>query len=602
MKRISYKKILENVGLNSMRKGALICLCAVLIVGCMVLGWYFQKIFNNMKEQMLQSMIQNTEQVGLNISYRLKNIDEISMFLLQNVDMYKILNRAGVEDSMGQQLDDFKRLKEITEVVYGGENIFALRIFLSGDKIYSREGISFFDINSIMQTRLGIVNNAQAGLEKLRGWTGIYQEKYLDKADTNIVSNISLVRDENNYNKIVALIVVDVSEERLYDTMSALRGNYNSVDLIRSDGLILSSVDRAVIGKSSTLRENDLNQMALNAKGVLETSKLGTPYHVAYSNIPNTDWYVTVSTPVNIINQYSMMNTNTVGLSVIFFIIILIIIIIMLIFTTLSDSMVKKVREIALNIQNQGLVILDPSIEKDRYLDEIQYYIVEMTKTVVQSNKEAYDAKLLEKDFRLRALQAQINPHFLYNTLDTINWMAIQRNAEDISGIVTSLAKYFRLTLRKGRDVVTLNDEIELVNTYISIQKVRFDNMVEWESKVEDNCLECKIPKLTLQPIVENALLHGICYGKEGEGRIELRGWIENHNLLITISDNGIGMTQDEIDALFYSNEETQMKSGYGIYNVNERIKLLYGSEYGISIASRYQEGTCVTLCFPAHT
>src|SRR5262245_17379765 len=222
--------------------------------------------------------------------------------------------------------------------------------------------------------------------------------------------------------------------------------------------------------------------------------------------------------------------------------------------------------------------------------------------------KELLDAKIEEhenlKKAELRALQAQINPHFLYNTLDTIIWMAESRRTDQVVELVRVLSRFFRITLSKGKDWITVREEIEHVESYLAIQKMRYRDILDYRIDVPDEIRDGQMLKLTLQPLVENALYHGIKNKRNG-GEIVVSGRRLNGGLLqIQIEDNGIGMTQEQlaqIRALLdaESGGAVVAESGYGINNVNQRIKLYYGQEYGLAIESKYLHGTCVSLVIP---
>lgn len=214
--------------------------------------------------------------------------------------------------------------------------------------------------------------------------------------------------------------------------------------------------------------------------------------------------------------------------------------------------------------------------------------------------EEAYRSKMLEREAELRALQAQINPHFLYNTLDTINWLAISRDADDISHMIESLSDYFRLSLNKGKDHVCITDEMELARVYLEIQQNRFPSTFKFVIEADPEANGCIIPKLTLQPIVENALLHGIRKNKSKTGTICIRAERCGDELEITVKDDGIGMEEQLASSLLSESRPLLRAEGsgssYGLYNVNERIKLLAGYEYGLAVRSRPGEGTVVTV------
>jgi two-component system, sensor histidine kinase YesM len=222
--------------------------------------------------------------------------------------------------------------------------------------------------------------------------------------------------------------------------------------------------------------------------------------------------------------------------------------------------------------------------------------------------RELLDAKIKEqenlKKAELRALQAQINPHFLYNTLDAIIWMAQVNQTAQVVELVRVLSRFFRITLSKGKDWITVGEEVEHIESYLAIQKMRYRDILDYHIDVPGDMLAGQMLKLTLQPLVENALYHGIKNKRSG-GAIVVRGrQIEGDQLLIEVEDNGIGMTREklaEIRALLggEASRPVVAESGYGINNVNQRIKLYYGQEYGLSIHSEYLHGTRVSLVIP---
>ena len=200
-------------------------------------------------------------------------------------------------------------------------------------------------------------------------------------------------------------------------------------------------------------------------------------------------------------------------------------------------------------------------------------------------------------------LQSQINPHFLYNTLDIIVWMIENEQKQEAVNVVTALARFFRISLSKGKSKITVKYELEHVRNYLMIQQMRFKNKFVYTIEAQEDVLELASLKLMLQPLVENAIYHGMEF-MDGDGEIEVKVYREAENLWFQISDNGLGMTSQQVDSLLGSKPHVSSRrgSGIGVKNVNERIRLFFGEDYGLTIQSEPDEGTVIKICLPART
>jgi two-component system sensor histidine kinase YesM len=222
--------------------------------------------------------------------------------------------------------------------------------------------------------------------------------------------------------------------------------------------------------------------------------------------------------------------------------------------------------------------------------------------------RELLDSKIKEqetlKKAEMRALQAQINPHFLYNTLDTIIWMAEAKKNDQVIEIVSALSSFFRISLSKGRDWITIGEEVERTKSYLTIQKIRYRDILDFKIEVDQEASDFTILKLILQPLVENALYHGI-KNKRGGGTIIVRAKQKNvDEILLEVEDDGIGFTPEKLaqlkEELDDDSGDIRLESGFGVGNVNKRIRLYYGKQYGVTIKSEYNTGTIVALVIPA--
>jgi two-component system sensor histidine kinase YesM len=264
---------------------------------------------------------------------------------------------------------------------------------------------------------------------------------------------------------------------------------------------------------------------------------------------------------------------------------------------------IKKLHDVTTTIARHDLEALVTADNADEITELGMSFNI-----MVGKIRELLDAKITEhenlKKAELRALQAQINPHFLYNTLDAIIWMAQVNQTAQVVELVRVLSRFFRITLSKGKDWITVRDEVEHIECYLAIQKMRYRDILDYRIDVPADMLDGQMLKLTLQPLVENALYHGIKNKRSG-GAIVVRGRrLDGDQLLIEVEDNGIGMVWDklaQIRALLDGEAGGLVvaESGYGINNVNQRIKLYYGQQYGLSIHSEYLHGTRVSLIIP---
>lgn len=196
----------------------------------------------------------------------------------------------------------------------------------------------------------------------------------------------------------------------------------------------------------------------------------------------------------------------------------------------------------------------------------------------------------------LKALQAQINPHFLYNTLDSIAWMCERGRNADAVNMVHALARLFRISISRGHELIPIAKEIEHAESYLQIQKYRYKNQFTYEFDVDPGCLDYYCNKITLQPIIENSINHGLDLLVE-EGRIQVEVLQDGEDILFRVRDNGVGMSQEQVDAILEQDPED--RTGIGIRNVNDRLRIYFGAPYGLNITSELDVGTCVEIRMP---
>ncbi len=260
---------------------------------------------------------------------------------------------------------------------------------------------------------------------------------------------------------------------------------------------------------------------------------------------------------------------------------------------------IKRLSNAMGQVQKGDFTVRVPNKRKDEIgeLTESFNYMLEEINTLI---RQVYQEKIAQKNAEVQALQAQINPHFLYNTLDSVNWMLIDREEYDISDIILSLASLMRYSIEDENSFVPLKKEITYVQCYLKIQKNRLEERLDYSVEGEDDLAEVLVPKLILQPIVENAITHGI-EPRNQKGNIRMVIKDIGEEMLITVEDNGIGMTSEQLRHLREDvpDIEKEGHTGIGIRNVDRRIRLHYGEPYGIAIESTCGKGTIVSLRIP---
>ncbi|MFA6689235.1 MAG: sensor histidine kinase [Sphaerochaetaceae bacterium] len=247
-----------------------------------------------------------------------------------------------------------------------------------------------------------------------------------------------------------------------------------------------------------------------------------------------------------------------------------------------------------------------PRLDEDSYDEELHVLASSfnhMTKEIQELIRMITQEQQDLRSYELKLYQAQINPHFLYNTLDTIMALVESNMPRDALKMISYLSDFFRTTLSSGRDQITVEEEEQHIRSYLEIQHVRYQDILSYRIDFEDRIKHCTILKLTLQPIVENALYHGIKQ-KRGKGSITVTGRLVGGSVVFSVADDGIGMRPDEVEELrrCIHGKTSGCDSGFGLFNVQQRIMLHYGPEYGISVESQWEKGTAVSVVVPALT
>lgn len=263
-------------------------------------------------------------------------------------------------------------------------------------------------------------------------------------------------------------------------------------------------------------------------------------------------------------------------------------------FTKPATKLAHAMKDFEDNASGFKFEPIEGSVEVNNLSDSFEHLVIRIQQLMEEVKEEETTLRKTE----LKALQAQINPHFLYNTLDSISWMCEEGKTDDAILMVNALAKLFRISISRGKEIIPIEKEVQHAECYLQIQKFRYTNQFDYKFKVEESCKDYLCNKITLQPLIENALYHGL--NMIDEGYIEIRIFEDGEDVIMEVEDNGSGMTEEQIAELFVNDGTDQ--HGIGVKNVNDRIKIYFGDKYGISVRSELDEGTCVTIRVPKIT
>ncbi|MBP2657157.1 MAG: integral rane sensor signal transduction histidine kinase [Firmicutes bacterium] len=400
---------------------------------------------------------------------------------------------------------------------------------------------------------------------------------------------------------IIGYLMIRANERQLSNIYKNIDiGQDADIFVLDKSGIVVSSRSSSVPVTSYYSDENLIKHIKDNYAAENYTFPYefaGGEFLVSFAPVKGVEWFVVGIIPFSYLNSDSeKMVVDAIFIGIGCFIIS---ILLAYVFSANLLAPIEKL-QVAMNRAQQG----DLSVSiTDHYHDEIGEvtrnfnYMLSEIKNLMENAKNKENQKRLAE---LKALQAQINPHFLSNTLNTVKFLAKAQKAENIENITTSLIQLFHMTMGKGEDLITIGEEIEYIKNYINIQEYRYLNKFKINYDIEPKILECKIPRLLLQPVVENALIHGVG-PMDGQGMIVIKGFCYDGAIKMIVTDNGVGIVPGKLEALLNGGtKNSHMRlNGLGIANVDERIKLYFGIQYGLSIESVPGLYTTVEIALP---
>ena len=551
----------------------------------------YKEVSESMVEKTRYSSTRSYEQAKDYLEYRMLQTIYLSDVVVTNSTIKDCLTSTTLD--IHEQLAMRDTLRRTIQSIESSKQYLDVKIYIPDHLAGAKDGDYIFTMYEA----------GTSGWYAHKGDSKVYfaPDIYLDTELSG--KKIALVRDivsDDDYNSRIGILRIDIDISDIRTTLQNAADTPGAVSyIVNTENTVVAVSDDDQMAALGLLEDGSPRFSYDRYWDSHELTKGQIGHHKIYymiDRIRNTDWEM-----VTVIPESDLLD----GALRVQFIVVLIMLI-FIILTSICGTMiiswiVRRIEYLVGSMQTVQSGDLDIHLEND-CKDEIgvlydNYNTMIERTTMLMDEQYKMGQKL--KSAELKALQSQINPHFLYNTLDMINWLAHAGRTGEICKAVIALSKYYRLILNRGEDVLTLEKELSHVSYYIRIQDIRYPGKLTYIQNVAPEIMNGVVPKIILQPLVENAIVHGIFEKKGKQGTIKISGWLEPDNMIrLVIEDDGIGMTAETLSHVLDGTIRST-GSGYGVKNVNARIKLMFGEAYGLTYESREGDGTKVTICFP---
>jgi two-component system sensor histidine kinase YesM len=536
----------------------------------------------------------STELLGqrnLRLNERLNEIRQISLSIVINNEIKEILEHASVRDSYQQIRDNQSISNLLSNVANSRKDISQIIIVTDRMSVYNYSNVNGLVEKNLVKDKkfFQYVTDKEEGIIATK-------ENFIryDSSDKYVVTFFRKLVSANN--KELGTLCIVLNEKGLRNIVQehTTKDSNKITFIIDKEGNVVSPYDNGSMESGAIIKNFFQESERISNDKMHQTVKINGEKYLVISTTPNTfGWKIVQFIPYAEIDEGISIILRTIiyiGLICFSFAVFFLF--------RFSKSIIKPIKELVQQMGVVGSGTFDVSI-KDGYISEIEELNNGFEKMTLQIKQLLTEIDVEHQRMRqaeLSALQSQINPHFLYNTLDSINWMAINIRAYDISKMVSDLGQLFRLSLNKGKDMTLIKNEIEHLRCYMRIQAYRYNNKFTFIEQYDPEIFQYQTVKLILQPLVENCLIHGFCKTK-GEGEIKIEGRFSGNDIIFVISDNGSGLDSKSMNECLKENK-SDSKGGCGIKNVNARIKIRFGQEYGLTYLT-VERGTSVQIKIP---
>lgn len=563
----------------------------------------YQKSFNTVSSHSKTATLMVADQLGRDIDILFQDVGKL----------LEMSNNPTVHHFLYSQTETYEDAKEILTTfdlyreTYKYEDVLNISMVnLYGKGISEQIGVFQLDVNPLRNPHFTwllnhpdqVLNISPSDADLLDRLDGFQYKQ------PNVISIMAAVKQQVTH-EVIGFIVIDLDDsvvEQFCDNTTIGQTGFFYVMDEQGKPIFVPSQFKQT--QAIQLQPTGLKYQFIQKRGSFVDTSHGKPKFIVYTTSEETGWTIVGSAPL----QEIVKEANEIRQVIIISVVLSILFTITLYFF-MTRWLIRPVQLLKKQMRQAASGFLEAKV-KTTGQDEIAD-LGKSFNTMLQQIKMLLEKSIYEQDqiqkAELRTLQAQINPHFLYNTLDSIVWMAEANKNTQVIQLVQALSRFFRISLSKGRDWIPLKDELEHVQSYLIIQQMRYRDILDYEIDVHPSLLDTPILKMTLQPIVENALYHGI-KNKRRKGLIRISAQKEHEGIFtLMVEDDGIGITPERMEQIHYrlnipsSQElpEDNVNIGFGLYNVHQRVRLYYGSIYGVTIESVELQGTHVSLRIP---
>lgn len=547
------------------------------------------------QEQSIEIARLYLQQTENEMESELYKIATVSSSVAQTAEVHEVLEKQNTGISFSEEYDDMNELYKTIESTRALQNLYQIRLFISDSFTHSRSNYITYPLSSVSDTDWYHQLVEQYQTQTLLP-PSIFQPPLSEPQE--VLSVVTLIRSRKNITRILGVVSVDVLKSDLIDILQ--RNNYAE----QSAAYLVDENLNIVCGANSTfpVSEADLAAQLQQMRDTFGASSgVSTAGNAVYGlSAPIFDgWRIfTVASMGNLLSPVLDLRDQMILLTVIISIIAFCL---SYLYARYSTRRIKTLAEQVRRVENGDLSV-SCIVDSEDEIGELQNSFNFMVRRISLLVDERYNLGKNLKDMELRALQAQINPHFLYNTLDMIAWKAMASGNQETVDIVVKLARFYRLSLSNGSDFLPLSDEVEHVRLFVELTNLCRSRSVQLITEVAPNIADYPIMKLILQPIVENSLFHGLYELSDRVGVIRLTAEQIGSYVQIQIADNGVGIEKSKLAELLAKKERPVVntkRGGYGIGNILERLRIYYDDRFTFQIESAILTGTTVTIRIP---